>query len=154
MRWWPDAPLGLGAGLATQLFALPALYFLLFLLIGEQDVSGPARELTDKVGDSLVGAVALFVVVAICTPVVEELFFRGLVLRSFERRFGTAWAVVGSSLVFGLFHFQLVQLPALVLFGAVAALLTVWTKRLGPAIFAHVAFNAVTVIVLLSGLGD
>lgn len=154
VRWWPDVPMGLGAGLATQLFALPLLYVLIFLVFGEQDVSGPARELTDKAGDSVFGAVLLFIVVAICTPVVEELFFRGLVLRSFERRFGTVWAVVGSSLVFGLFHFQLIQFPALALFGAVAALLTVATQRLGPAIFAHMAFNAVTVVFLLADIGD
>jgi uncharacterized protein len=149
VEWWPDAPMGLVSGLATQLIALPIIYLVIFALFGDQDVSGPARELTDKAGDSLVGAILLFIVVAICTPVVEELFFRGLLLRSIERRFGTGWAVGGSSVVFGLFHFQLIQLPALVAFGAVAALLTVRTQRLGPAIFAHIAFNAVTVILLL-----
>jgi membrane protease YdiL (CAAX protease family) len=154
VRWWPDAPVGLASGLATQLVALPLIYIVIFSIFGDQDVSGPARELTDKAGDSLFGAVLLFIVVAICTPVVEELFFRGLLLRSIERRFDTRWAVIGSSLVFGLFHFQLIQLPALVAFGLVAALLTVRTQRLGPAIFAHIAFNAVTVVVLLADLGE
>lgn len=149
VKWWPDAPVGLSSGLATQLLAVPLIYVVLFALFGDQDVSAPARELTDKAGDSLAGAVLLFVVVAICTPVVEELFFRGLLLRSIERRWGTAWAVGGSSVVFGLFHFQVIQFPALVAFGLVAAFLTVRTQRLGPAIFAHVAFNAVTVTLLL-----
>jgi membrane protease YdiL (CAAX protease family) len=149
VRWWPDAPVGLSSGLATQLLALPLIYVVVFAIFGDQDVSAPARELTDKAGDSLPGAVLLFVVVAICTPVVEEMFFRGLLLRSIERRWGTQWAVWGSSLVFGLFHFQLIQFPALVVFGLVAAFLTVRTQRLGPAIFAHVAFNAVTVTLLL-----
>jgi hypothetical protein len=139
----------LSSGLATQLIVLPLIYVIVFALFGDQDVGEPARELTAKAGDSLVGAVVLFIVVAICAPIVEEIFFRGLLLRSIERRAGTRWAVALSSLVFGLFHFQLIQLPALVAFGLVAALLTVRTQRLGPAIFAHIAFNAVTVTLLL-----
>ena len=39
-------------------------------------------------------------------PLVEELFFRGLVLRSLSRRGGAVLAVVGSSVLFGLVHFQ------------------------------------------------
>jgi membrane protease YdiL (CAAX protease family) len=51
--------------------------------------------------------------------------------------------------VFGLAHFQGIQLPALLLFGGVAALLAVRTGRLGPAILCHVGFNAWTVFQLL-----
>jgi membrane protease YdiL (CAAX protease family) len=86
--------------------------------------------------------------VAVVAPVVEELFFRGLVLRSLERRVGTAWAVVGSAVAFGLAHFELLQLPALVGVGVVCGVLAVRTGRLGPGIFVHAAFNAVAVATL------
>ncbi len=82
-------------------------------------------------------------------PIVEELFFRGLVLRSLERRFGTVWAVVGSSAIFAATHFEPLQFIALFVFGLVAALLAVRTGRLGPSMFAHLAFNATTVVILL-----
>ena len=59
------------------------------------------------------------------------------------------WAVVATAVVFGATHFQPLQLLALAGAGAVFALLAVRFDRLGPAIIAHMAFNAVTVINLL-----
>jgi membrane protease YdiL (CAAX protease family) len=51
--------------------------------------------------------------------------------------------------VFGVTHFQLLQFPALVAFGAVLGFLALRTGRLGPSIVAHMAFNAVTVTALV-----
>jgi len=55
---------------------------------------------------SALTAFVIFFLVAICTPVVEELFFRGLFLRALGRRWNLATGVIISSLVFGLFHAQ------------------------------------------------
>jgi membrane protease YdiL (CAAX protease family) len=79
---------------------------------------------------------------------VEELFFRGLVQRAVARRFGRVAAIGASAVLFGLAHFELLQLPALILFGVVLAVLADRTGRLGPGIVAHAAFNAVTVLTL------
>ncbi|MDQ1494218.1 MAG: protease family protein, partial [Actinomycetota bacterium] len=95
------------------------------------------------------GVVLLILVVAVAAPIVEEIFFRGLVLRSLERRMSRGWAIVVSSAVFGAAHFEPLQFPALFLFGLVAAILATRTGRLGPGIWAHVAFNAVAVAGLL-----
>src|SRR5207248_894152 len=81
-------------------------------------------------------------------PIVEELFFRGLVLRSLLRRWGPTASVIGSAVVFGVVHLELLQLPALVVLGLVLGVLVVRTGRLGPSIWAHGAFNAVTVVSL------
>jgi len=150
---WLDVPLGLAVGFATQL-ALVVLIALVYpvLDIDPERVGTSAEELTSSATDPL-GVVLLVALVALAAPLFEELFYRGLWLRAVERRWGTAWAVVTSSLIFGLIHFQLYDLPALVAFGLVAAVLTVRTGRLGPAIFAHVAFNLTAVISLLVGLG-
>lgn len=147
MRWF-DVFGGSGAGLATQLLLIPLLYLPISLFFDLDSLDEPARALADKATDP-VGVVLLVLVVVVGAPLVEELFFRGLLLRSVQRRFGTAVAVISSSLIFGAVHLQLLQLPALTAFGVVAALLTVWTGRLGPAIWAHVAFNGVATAVLL-----
>lgn len=143
-----DAPLGLVVGFVTQyaalLLYLPVLWW---TSVTSDDISKPARELTDKAHGA--GVVLLIVVVAIAAPIVEEIFFRGLVLRSLERRFGARWAVVGSSLIFGAAHLEPLQFPALFVFGLVAAVLATRTGRLGPGIWAHVAFNAVAVVSLV-----
>ena len=93
--------------------------------------------------------VLLIVVVVFGAPVVEELFFRGLALRAFERRLGRWVGLVVSSLVFGLVHFQPLQFPALVMFGLIAGWLAQRDGRLGRAIWAHVGFNTWTVGLLL-----
>ena len=81
-------------------------------------------------------------------PVVEELFYRGLLLRSLQRYLADGPAVVLSGLVFAASHFELLQLPALAVVGVFLAVLVVRTGRLGPAIWCHIAFNTVTVVAL------
>lgn len=143
-----DVPLGMAIGVATQLIVVPVIYVPIFWIIGERDVSASARALTDR-ADSPVGVVLLILIVVVGAPIVEELFFRGLLLRSLENRWGRAWAVALSSLIFGAVHLEPLQFPALVAVGVILALLAVRTGRLGPGIFAHIAFNAVAVTTLL-----
>jgi len=152
-----DIGLGLGIGLLTQVVLVPLLYLLLLPLIGDRDVSEEARELADR-AEGIGGAVLLVLIVVILAPVVEELFYRGLLLRGLERpfarRYGAHWgrrlALGCSAIVFGVSHYQLIQLPALVMFGFVVGWLALRHERLGPSIFAHVAFNGVTVAALLA----
>lgn len=146
-----DVPVGLATGAACQLLAVPALYWVLFRVIGEQDVSAEARRLTDRATDP-VGVVLLFLIVAVGAPVAEELFFRGLTQRAFRKRgLRWGWAVLATAVVFGASHLQPLQFPALVLAGVVFGVLAERTGRLGPAIWAHVGFNAAAAGVLLFG---
>jgi membrane protease YdiL (CAAX protease family) len=147
---WPDIPIGLAVGAVAQLLG-NLIYLPLYKLtsVTEHDVAKPARELTDKASGNTAGVLLLVLVTVVMAPIVEELFFRGLVLRSAEKRWGMGWAIAFSSLLFGVTHFELLQLPPLALFGLIAALLTVRTGRLGPAIWAHVGFNALAVTTLL-----
>ena len=145
-----DLPVGVVSGIAAQFVLVPLLSFPVLWLTGTDadQLSEPARELAAK-ATTPGGVILLFLMVGIGAPIAEELFFRGLVLRSIEKRFGTTWAVIGSSVVFGATHFQPLQFVALSGAGAVFALLTVRSGRLGPAIVAHMAFNMATVVVLV-----
>lgn len=145
-----DVPVGLIAGFLGQL-AIVLVTLPVYKLLGiDTDEVGQTAE---KLADRAVAApdiVVLVVMVVLCAPVVEELFHRGLVLRSMERRWGTAAAVVGSSLLFSALHFQWYDLLPLSLAGLLFAVLRVRSDRLGPAIWAHVAFNLTAVISLLA----
>lgn len=141
-----DALVGVAAGVATQLLVIPLLYVPLGLLVDDLDLSGDARDLFDSPGPTVLLAMAVVVI----APIVEELFFRGLLLGALLVRWGERAAVVGSSVLFGVTHFQLLQLPALIAAGLCFAILRVRTGTLGPAIWAHVAFNASTVVLLLA----
>ena len=147
---WVDIPLGLVAGFAGQL-AIVAIVIPVYRLLGiDTDEVGQTAE---KLADRAVHApdvLLLVLVVVLGAPVVEELFYRGLFLRAVERRWGGGVAIVLTSAVFAALHFQPYDFLALFLFGVIAAVLAVRTGRLGPGIWAHLAFNLTAVISLLS----
>jgi len=139
-------------GVALQLAVIPLLYWPLLELLDKSadDLSEYSRSLTDR-ADGALGVVLLVLIVGVGAPIVEEIFYRGFLQGALLKRGLPAWAAIGvTALVFGASHGQLLQLPALVLFGAAVGVLAHRSGRLGPAIFAHVAFNMVTVVSLLA----
>ncbi|MGH9165042.1 MAG: lysostaphin resistance A-like protein [Acidimicrobiales bacterium] len=137
---------GVAAGVLSQLVILPLLYLPVRLFTHDLDLSEEARKVTGL--GSGPGLVLLSLCIVIGAPLAEEIFFRGLLQRTLARRFGATWAVAGSALIFGVTHFQPLLLPGLTAFGVVLAVLTRRSGRLGPALVAHMAFNAVTILAL------
>lgn len=79
-----------------------------------------------------------FVSLVVLTPVLEELMFRGYLLRALSEKWGLWTGVLLSSAVFGAVHVDTV--PAM-LTGVGFALLYLRTQSLWAAIFAHAAYN-------------
>ena len=156
-------------GIALQ-FGVGFVYY----LAGTDDrkVSAPARELTDRTGGLGLMFAVLAVFVVIGAPIFEELFYRGLVLNAFRRAFGAdgsngrggsgvdrvaslagvtpgiVASVAMSSLWFGLIHFQLLQLLALVFVGIACAVARLKTGRIFTSICLHAGFNLATMVAL------
>lgn len=146
-----DPPIGFGLGVLVQAVVVPLLYLPFFWLLPSFDselVERPARELTDK-ADGL-GVVLLVLIVVLAAPVIEEICYRGLLMRALTARYGPTWGLAGSSTIFAASHFQVVQFPALLVFGLVAGYLAQRTGRLGLSIWLHVGFNAWSVFALLA----
>ena len=144
-----DIPIGLAVGAVAQFLAVPLLYLALSPLIDAEELSGPARALTSRADDPL-GIVLLVLIVLIGAPLVEEIFFRGVMFAALRDRCKPWVLVAVTSLIFMVFHIgQVLQYPGLLLFGVLAGLMYYKTNRLGLAIWAHVGFNAVTVVALL-----
>ena len=102
-----------------------------------------------------VGTIILFFIGAvILAPVVEELLFRGVLLRALLRRVQPVTAVLGSAIIFALVHYvgdpnTLPFLPALTGLGAVLAVVALRTGDLSTSIFIHAGFNLTTTILFL-----
>lgn len=140
---------GAGAllGVVTQLVLLPLLYVPILWLNPDADVGEAAEELVagfDTLGEQLL----FFFVAVVAAPVVEELFYRGLMLRGLTHYLPAWLSVVTSALVFAAIHFQLLQLPGLFLFGLIAGSVVLYTGKVGVSIAMHMAFNLVTVLIL------
>lgn len=147
---WIDVPMGIVIGLFCQLVLVPVVSTPWLHVLGKsaKDLSAVADKLTSKATDPL-GVVLLILIVAIGAPIIEELFYRGLLLRALDVRLPRWGAIVLCGVIFGASHFEALQFPALAAFGMVLAYVAMRTGRLGPSIMAHLAFNSFTVVYLL-----
>lgn len=99
-------------------------------------------------------------------PIIEELFFRGFTLPALRdatdasgasRTTSTIIAVLASSALFALLHTLESPSPTLALvtglstfaFGLAAALIVVFTGRIGGAIIAHIIYNGMLILLLV-----
>jgi len=105
--------------------------------------------------------VSLVITAVIAAPIVEEMVFRGVVMRGLRNRLRVVAAVLAQGLLFGLAHVDpvrgsgnvglvLVFAGVGVAFGVAAVLL----GRIGPTIVAHAIFNGVVLVIVLTGVVD
>ncbi len=148
-----DLPVGVAIGVLMQFAVLPLIYWPLLHLLGRSrdDLAEPARELADK-AQGPAGWLVLGLVVVVGAPLVEELFYRGLLLGSLRKRgIPPALACLLCGAVFAAMHLQPLQFVGLLVLGTVLAGLVLRTGRIGGAVVAHATFNLVTVVVLATG---
>ena len=89
---------------------------------------------------------AAVILAAVLAPVLEEMLFRGLILRSFLRQYPRWPAIAGSALIFGAAHMNLYQLVVATLLGLVLGWLYERSKSLIPCITLHAAYNSTLVV--------
>jgi len=145
-----------GMGLQILVAILFAPLAMLFETEGSQQAITELVPLVE--GASL--QIVLVLAVGLLAPVVEELMFRGFLLKAIEQRRGPKRALVWSSLLFALFHLlgigggnpliaAAIIIPQLFLVGLVLGRQVQRKGRLGPAIFTHAGFNLIAIIALL-----
>lgn len=83
----------------------------------------------------------LFLTVGVLAPVAEELVFRGLVFRRMKDWMKPGAAIVLSSLIFGLYHGNMVQFLYATLMGMILAVIYHRTGTLWTSILAHITAN-------------
>lgn len=146
-----DAPVGILIGVVCQVVLVPLVTLPVFWLTdaARDELEAPARELTDKAQGA--GVIVLVLVVVVMAPLAEEVFYRGLLQRTLVRHWPVWPSMILTAVVFGASHFQALQFPALAAFGLVLSIIAHRTGRLGRNIWAHVGFNATTVVALVAG---
>lgn len=121
------------------------------------------RQSTEEYSEAVGGQpiellVTLIVVGVVVAPVIEELLFRGVLLRGLLGRVGPAAAAVIQGIIFGVYHFapgqglyNVVLITANSVFGVLFGFVTLRRRSLGTGVLAHAITNgsAFTVILLL-----
>ena len=92
--------------------------------------------------------VALFVVVVVGAPLVEELMYRGFIQRAMSKQLGAWPALFTTAVWFTVIHLQPVEFPGLFCFALILGYLTMRTDRIGISILAHLGFNAAGLILV------
>jgi hypothetical protein len=140
--------LGLGVGVLGNLVLIRVVYLPLEAIwpdtFTDDRLNENARELVDRAGGA--STILLIAIVVIGAPVVEELFYRGLLQRSLAARFDETAVLVVVALVFALAHGRPVEIPGLFAIGLVFGYAALRSGRLGMAIMIHVGFNATGIL--------
>ncbi|PQJ49081.1 hypothetical protein BTO01_26715 [Vibrio jasicida] len=95
----------------------------------------------------LSGGVASIVVICVIAPLIEELLFRGIILRGFLKHYSDNTSILLSSMLFALAHLTLTQLPVAYVLGALLGWLYVKTKSLWASILAHGIYNMCVMLI-------
>ena len=151
IRALPIDLIGLGIGVLAQLVVIRLVYLPLEAVwpaaFADDELQRNAEGLVERAGG--ITTVVLFVLVVFGAPIVEELFYRGLLQRSLLARFDDTLVVVGVAAVFALIHFRPVEYPGLFVFGLIVGVAAKLTGRLGMAISIHIGFNLTGLLLVL-----
>lgn len=155
---WSDIGLGRPTGRWIRLGIFGGVLSLPLVAMINLFVQGAMREPVENPQiEALTGGdfspAMLFLVLpvgAIIVPFVEEVAFRGVLLRWLSLKTGGRVAIFGSALFFAILHGIPHFIPAITALGIVLAVLAQKSGSLWPAIIAHGTFNGVMIVTVYS----
>lgn len=138
-RIWLSIPLGAAAAIALTQFI--NIIGLLHLFPGYvQDVQPKMFMLPLESGIALYGVI---------TPVIEETIFRWAFFGRLKKYMATAAAAIGSSLIFGIYHGNIIQFIYASLFGLILCFVYWRFNGVAASVFTHSAANIVSYVTAL-----
>ena len=108
----------------TSLIPLPELRRELFMMLSKADIY-------------------TFLVLTVSAPILEELLFRGIILKGFLKIYSPLKAILWSSVLFGFFHLNPWQFIPALFIGVVMGYIYWKTNSLLPCLFMHWVANTI-----------
>lgn len=136
-----------GYGLAISMRLITMLLSMLF-------EGTPLGESFDVVQDSMLSApdfacaMVQFVQMAVIAPIVEELWFRGMIMESL-RPYGNGFAIFISAILFGLTHANFEQFFYAAALGVFLGYIAIATESIVTTTIMHAVFNSLSGVMLL-----
>jgi uncharacterized protein len=148
---WSDVGWGaLGGAVSLLLAGIAAAITTLFV----PDLTSAAGEAADDLvaGSNRLSITVFALLVMVGAPIVEEIFFRGLLFGALRKRgLGTVLTIVVSALVFSGFHFEPLRFFVLLPTGLVLGWVRWKTGSTGASMVTHGLVNAPGALLLLLG---
>ena len=143
------SPSWVGKGYLLALGSLFLLNYLMTWLLGTTPQSeNPVLQLFIAAPVWKIGILGLLVV--LIGPLFEEILFRGWLYGGLRKKWGEAWALIVSSLLFALIHGDAPALPALFVLGLIFAWVYRRSGSLWTSFLVHAMWNATTFSLLIS----
>ena len=109
-------------------------------------------DILDKVNiyddKSVLGKILMFVEVALLPAIFEELYVRKAIL-NFTKKYGTVFAIISSSLLFSVIHFNLSQMLFAFIMGIILSIITLKSGSIIPSFTIHLLNNGYEALMLI-----
>lgn len=112
------------------------------------------REIIPLFGTGITSLIIAGVMIVIIAPIVEEIFFRGFLLRSLSNKVGLIYGSIISASIFAIFHLQLQNIIPIFILGLIINSIVIKSKSLWPAIGFHIFNNTLVFIIEILLLKD
>ncbi|MBB6218272.1 hypothetical protein HNQ80_004431 [Anaerosolibacter carboniphilus] len=126
------------------IFSYPVALFFNLIAMTIMSTFGKLEQLPIPVADNFRDYIILMLIISVSAGICEETFFRGLMMRSYER-LGKVNAIVLSAVLFGVFHFNLQNLLGPIVLGLIFGYLVYQTDSLYAGVIGHMANNGFAV---------
>ncbi|MFH1534113.1 MAG: type II CAAX endopeptidase family protein [Nitrospirota bacterium] len=121
--------------------------FIVYLLTLYTDIRIPGYQVQERIlplfGDNVLALIISGVLIIAVAPVIEEVFFRGFLLRSLSNKMGIFYGSILTALIFALLHLQPSSIIPVFILGLIINSLVIKSKSIIPAIAFHAFNNAV-----------
>ncbi|MEK7547354.1 MAG: type II CAAX endopeptidase family protein [Patescibacteria group bacterium] len=111
------------------------------------DVKIPGYQMQESIlpffGSSDVALISAGLVVVFVAPFLEEIFFRGFLLRTFVDKIGIFFGSIVSAGIFAIIHFQWASIIPIFILGLIINMLVIKSKSIVPAIAFHILNNGI-----------
>ncbi len=135
---------------------LPAIVFGLFFSIAGEFYAGYFQSILQFFGlqvqlsqfsfpNNTPALILYFIQLSILAPLCEEFVFRGLILQNL-RKYGNFFAVLMSSLMFGIIHGNLSQTPFAFIVGIALAVIVIETGSIWVSVLIHCLINSISLL--------
>ncbi len=128
--------IGIALGQGTTIF-INVIITVIQAITGE--IIGTVNFIADR---NPVSAVIMFALMAFIIPLFEELMFRGIFMSPLLK-YGKWFAVIASSIVFGLYHMNLQQIFGAFVLGLFMTIISVKAQSIIPALAFHMINNTI-----------
>lgn len=128
-----------------------AITFIISTIIIYKDVQIPGYQVQESLlplfGTDLFGLIIAGITIILVAPFIEELIFRGFLLRTLSNKMGIFYGSIISALIFAMLHMPWHSIIPIFILGLIINSLVIRSKSLWPAIAFHTFNNAMTFLV-------